>query len=948
MNQLGRYRLRRRIETSKTSVVYLVRDSPANREVVVKTQPLSASDGSANGILAEEKNKDAPHRSGKIDHRNAVPIQEAFEEIGLLWMVMEHVQGKTLRVLADQRLLGKDSIGSVLRQLADCLDYAHQKWTFHGSLKPSKVMLEDDGTVRILGFGLPSVAVGGQNGASGSQYYIAPEQVDGHADARSDQYALSAIAYWLLTGADPQSENPAAPNRLNPSLGPDVSTILLKGLARQPEERFGSCTTFVKTIEKALENVPSWQTPQPQFPSRALTIAGADAEIRRQADRTDVGTADSLLGSDPGSTRSRGGVWLWLVLGILVGLAVGYNFLPNRDRVAASPQPPSLTPPGVELPEAAIGTDYTYTFSFPGGKAENWTLRDGLLPSNLVLSPDGTLRGTPTDMGVFPFTVEAELPSGEVARQPASLRVASNLQIATPPVLPAAVAGLSYSHLLETAGAAWPWHWTLAEGSLPDDLELDESTGMIAGVASQTGNFSFTLALTDASNTTVRRAFTLTVDSGTNLSVAPTLPAAVAGQPYSHSLQSSGGKPPYRWSVRSGSWPPGLSLDPKTGAIRGQPTQAGNYRLVLAVSDARNVTATRQVSMRVASSLSFASAPELPAGQAGSAYAIQLAVAGGRAPYRWLVVDGMLPAGLILDSSTGALRGTPSNGGSFQFTTEVTDSSGEAANRAFRVRINTGIVFATEPELPAAEAGASYLQQLRAVQGTPPYRWEITEGEAPPGLQIERSGRIIGTPQRPGQYRFTARLTDAAGLSAIRAFTLAVQDRVGIPNDLQLLPATAGEAYSFDLRAAGGTPPYTWSVGAGDLPPGISLRPETGTLQGTPTQQGSYEFSLVVASGSRASASRAFQLRVGPRQSGQIVWQGRLESDRVLTIQDGQFPSTGTLAGALPGGPIELELQPQGLSVVQAPSAGNSWKLLVIHAGREPRTRIVINWKRVE
>jgi hypothetical protein len=347
--------------------------------------------------------------------------------------------------------------------------------------------------------------------------------------------------------------------------------------------------------------------------------------------------------------------------------------------------------------------------------------------------------------------------------------------------------------------------------------------------------------------------------------------------------------------------------------------------------------------------MSFTSAAELPAGQTGSAYAGQLAVAGGRAPYRWVIVDGTLPAGLTLDSATGALRGTASTAGSFRFTAEVTDSTGETANRAFHVSMNTALAFAMEPELPAAEAGASYVQEIRALQGTPPYRWEIAEGEAPPGLQIEaRGGRLIGTPQRPGQYRFTTRVTDAAGLSAAREFTLSVQDRVGIPDDLQLLPATVGEPYSFVLRPTGGTAPYTWSVAAGALPPGISLRPETGTLQGTPTQPGSYEFSLVVASGSRASASRAFQLRAEPRQSGQIVWQGRLESDRVLTIQDGQFPSTGTLTGALPGGPIEVEVQPQGVSIVQSPGAGNGWQLLVIHTGREPRTRILINWKRVQ
>jgi hypothetical protein len=644
----------------------------------------------------------------------------------------------------------------------------------------------------------------------------------------------------------------------------------------------------------------------------------------------------------------RGGaVLLWLVLGILAGSIAGYNFFSNDDRVAAVAEAPSLA--SVNLPEATIGTDYVHAFSAPGGAAEHWTLTEGILPRGLVFFPDGSLRGTPTDTGLFPFAVEATMVSGETARQQVSLSVVSNLEIVTPPLLPAAVAGLGYSHLLETAGAVWPWHWTLAEGSLPADLTLDESTGLIAGVPSQGGEFSFALTVTDASNTTMRRAFTLTVDAGTNLSIAPALPAAVTGQPYSHKLQSRGGMPPYTWSVQSGSWPPGLSLDPKTGNIRGRPAQDGTYQLALAVSDARNATATRRVSLQVAGALSLTSAPELPAGQAGSAYASQLAVAGGRAPHRWQILDGTLPPGLALDSSTGALRGTPSSEGSFQFTAEVTDAAGETASRVFRLKMNTALAFATQPELPVAETGASYSQELRALHGTPPYRWEIAEGEVPAGLQIEaRGGRLTGTPQRPGQYRFTARLTDAAELSAARVFTLSVRDRVGIPSDLLLPPAALGEPYSFDLRSAGGTPPYIWSVATGALPPGISLRPESNTLQGTPTQPGNYDFSLVVTSGARGSANRAFQLRVGPRQSGQIVWQGRLESDRVLTIQEGQFPSTGTLSGRLPGGPIVVELEPQGLSVVQAPSAGNGWQLLVIHAGPEPRTRIVINWKRVE
>jgi hypothetical protein len=118
-------------------------------------------------------------------------------------------------------------------------------------------------------------------------------------------------------------------------------------------------------------------------------------------------------------------------------------------------------------------------------------------------------------------------------------------------------------------------------------------------------------------------------------------------------------------------------------------------------------------------------------------------------------------------------------------------------------------------------------------------------------------------------------------------------------------------------------------------------------VQGIPSEEGRFPLQVQLRAASGATALRPVELVVAAPQSGRLVWRGQLESNRVLTIQDGRYPSSGSLTGALPGQPVRIEIEPQGVTVVTAPGDENAWKLLVIHSGDQAHSELIIKWTRI-
>lgn len=167
------------------------------------------------------------------------------------------------------------------------------------------------------------------------------------------------------------------------------------------------------------------------------------------------------------------------------------------------------------------------------------------------------------------------------------------------------------------------------------------------------------------------------------------LPTGAIGQPYKAQLTASGGVRPYTWSVPFGELPPGLSLNPTSGAVTGTPTRVENYSFTVRVADStllQQQTAMAILDASIAAPPVVITTDGVPDGITGQAYAAQFAATGGTPPYVWSVVEGLLAPDLTLDSATGILSGIPSLEGNYSFTIQVTDSATPAATARLAVR----------------------------------------------------------------------------------------------------------------------------------------------------------------------------------------------------------------------------------------------------------------------
>jgi hypothetical protein len=264
-----------------------------------------------------------------------------------------------------------------------------------------------------------------------------------------------------------------------------------------------------------------------------------------------------------------------------------------------------------------------------------------------------------------------------------------------------------------------------------------------------------------------------------------------------------------------------------------------------------------------------------PAGTLGQAYAGYIFLAtGGVPPMSW-TSSGSLPPGLSFDS-TGQLSGTPTTGGSYNFSVTVTDSSRPAltATTPVSVKITESQIVVAPASPPAGIVTYPYGGfSFNASGGSPPYTW-TSSGSLPPGITLGSDGTLSGTPTQTGSFSFSVTATDSAQ-PPVSGPPLATNIQINPPATLTLNQAPAppdgiqGTSYGpFSFSTTGGYQPLHWSITQGTLPAGIVLGGSDGSLVGTPTSTGTFTFTVTVTDSAsppvHSSQSFSFNVALPP------------------------------------------------------------------------------------
>ena len=303
----------------------------------------------------------------------------------------------------------------------------------------------------------------------------------------------------------------------------------------------------------------------------------------------------------------------------------------------------------------------------------------------------------------------------------------------------------------------------------------------------------------------------------------------------------------------------------------------------------------------------------LSGGEVGVAYVGSPSVGGGTNPYTWSLLSGSLPAGLTLNSATGAVTGVPTGNGTSTFTLEATDADSQHATQAESVTV------ASDPSIaisafPHGETGVSYAATPVLSGGTAPDTWSLSSGTLPSGLTLNTAtGAVTGTPTAGGTSTFTLDVTDADGQHATRSESVSVAEVPAITSGA-LVDGEVGVPYAVTPTVQFGLGPFAWSVSGGGLPAGLTLDPATGAVTGTPTASGAFHFTLIVTDSGQESSTQAETVTIAAAPTA--MGGGTIDADVGVAVGDQLSTHGGTgpyvwsvASGTMPPGVV---LSPTG------------------------------------
>jgi serine/threonine protein kinase len=400
-SRIAGYRPEQRIGVGGMAMVFRARDERLGRLVALKilTPELAADNQFRQRFIRESQTAAA------VDHPNIIPVFEAGEADGVLFLAMRYVPGGDVRSLLSRAgPLPPAHVAAIISPVASALDAAHAAGLVHRDVKPANILVDTQpgrpDHVYLADFGLSkgrmtSVTMTNTGQSMGTPAYMAPEQIEGRTvDGRTDQYSLACAAFELLAGEPPfprdqdmaviyahLSAPPSALTSRRPGLPTAVDNVLARALAKAPDHRYASCREFAEDLRRALGFAPYDEGPTASRTSHPVTQISVPAGAGETKDAVTAGeTKDGIAASFPaagsGETagrRGRGQAWRspprrrlpFILAGVAVllvaAVVAGVTLTGSTARAAASLQitAKSSFPPenGYSYVEYRLGAD---------------------------------------------------------------------------------------------------------------------------------------------------------------------------------------------------------------------------------------------------------------------------------------------------------------------------------------------------------------------------------------------------------------------------------------------------------------------------------------------------------------------------------------------------------------------------------------------------------------
>ena len=340
-----RYEIIRSIGEGGMANVYLAHDIILDRDVAIKV---------LRGDLANDEKfvrrfQREALAASSLSHPNIFEMYDVGEDNGNYYIVMEYVDGKTLKQVIKKRgsLTLSEAI-DIMLQLTDGISHAHDSYIIHRDLKPQNILIKDDGTIKITDFGIAmamnSTQLTQTNSVMGSVHYLPPEQASGKGSTiRSDIYSMGILFYEILTGKLPfKGENaveialkhmrdplPSVRSQ-NPAIPQSIENIILKATAKNPKNRYHDAKEMHEDLLTALNedrvNEPKYVYPYPehdQDDSKAVVAIKKKQESKPEKEKEDEDSTEEIVRQiEEDETIKKTNRWIWILSAVLAFIIV--------------------------------------------------------------------------------------------------------------------------------------------------------------------------------------------------------------------------------------------------------------------------------------------------------------------------------------------------------------------------------------------------------------------------------------------------------------------------------------------------------------------------------------------------------------------------------------------------------------------------------------------------